>query len=174
MAPKQPWLTIIALSIPSPPNPLPTHLEETPPKFDPDKDILPEDHIKQFMLPLNLMNVQHEDVVCRLFYFNFQGKASSWFFSLSLRSITSCKQFEIAFMTKFGDNKTSGILFLEISKININKNENVKDFNHRVITLLNRIPDKPTEVVQIEVYTITLLPLVSMFVKRKEKKNFGG
>ena len=40
--------------------------------------------------------------------------------------------------------------------------------NQRFITLLNKIPDKPVEAVQIEYYTSTLPPLVAMFVKRKE------
>ena len=71
-------------------------------------------------------------------------------------------------MTQFNDDKTSMILFLEISRIRTNKKEKVKDFNHRFITLLNRIPDKPTEVVQIEFYTVAFPPPLSMFVKRKE------
>ena len=57
MAANQPWLTITTLSTPSPQNPLLKHPEKIMPKFDPDKDILPEDHIKQFMLTLNLINV---------------------------------------------------------------------------------------------------------------------
>ena len=36
------------------------------------------------------------------------------------------------------------------------------------MTLLNKIPDKPMKVVEIEFYTIALLPLVAMFVKTKE------
>ena len=69
MEANQPWFTINALAIPGPQNPLPRHREKIFSKFDPNNDVLPEDHIKQFMLTLNLMNVQHEDVVCRLFYF---------------------------------------------------------------------------------------------------------
>jgi hypothetical protein len=72
-------------------------------------------------------------------------------------------------MIQFGDDKTSGILFLEISTIKINKKEKVKDFNQIFIMLRNRIPDKSTEVVQSEFYTATLLPPIAMFVKRKEK-----
>ena len=73
MEANQPWIIINALSIGSPQNPLPKHLEKILPRLDPDKDILPKDHINQFMLSLNLMIVQHEDVVCGLFYFTFQG-----------------------------------------------------------------------------------------------------
>lgn len=72
MEANQPWLTIDAISIPISPNGLPRSLEKLLPKLDPDKDILPDDHIKQFMLTLRIMNVQHEDVVCRLFPYTFQ------------------------------------------------------------------------------------------------------
>ena len=59
-------------------------------------------------------------------------------------------------------------MFLEISRLRINKKENVKEFNQIFITLLNNIPDKPTKAVQIEYYTSALSPPVPMFVKRKE------
>ena len=54
--------------------------------------------------------------------------------------------------------------------MNTNRNEKVKDFNQIFITLLNRIPDKPTEAIQIELYTTTLLSPIAMFVKREENK----
>ena len=107
MEENQPWITIDSLSIPGAPNALPKSLEKLLPKFDPDKDVLSEDHIKQFMLNLRPMIVHHEDVLCKLFPYAFQGKASTWFFSLASRSITSWKQFEAAFMTQFEDDKTS-------------------------------------------------------------------
>ena len=83
------WLTVNALAIPRPQNPLPKHPEKLLPKFDPDDDILPKNHIDKFMLAMNIMNVQHEDVACRLFYSTLQGNASSWFFNLPSRLITS-------------------------------------------------------------------------------------
>ena len=115
------------------------------------------------------MNVEHEHVVCRLLSYTFVGKASTWFFSLVARLISSWKQFEIAFMTQFGDDKTTGILFLELSRIKINKREKIEDFNQIFITLLNRIPDNPAKYFQIEFYTTSFPSLVSMFVKSKEK-----
>ena len=61
---------------------------------------------------------------------------------------------------------------MELSRLRINKIEKFKEFNQRFITLLNRIPDKTTEAIQIEYYT-TALPLpVAMFVKRKEIRTF--
>jgi hypothetical protein len=123
MAANQPWLTISTLSIPGPQNPLPKHPKRLLPKFDPNKVILPKDHIMQFMLTLSLMNVQHEDVVCMSFFFTLQGKASSWFFSLAPRSIISWQLFETNFITQFRDDKTSSTLFLEISSIRIKYKE---------------------------------------------------
>ena len=93
-----------------------------------------------------------------------------WFFSLVARSVTYWKQFEIIFMTHFEDDKTFGVLFLELSRIKINKREKIKDFNQRFITLLNWIPNKPIEVFQIEFYIVVLPPLVAMFIKSKEKQ----
>ncbi|CAF4208609.1 unnamed protein product, partial [Adineta steineri] len=52
------WLTINALVIPVPQNPLPKHPEKLLPKFDLDDDILPKNHIDKFMLSMNIMNVQ--------------------------------------------------------------------------------------------------------------------
>ena len=48
-------------------------------------------------------------------------------------------------MTQFGDDKTFGLLFLELSRLKFNKKEKVKYFNQRFITLLNQNLDKPTE-----------------------------
>ena len=71
-------------------------------------------------------------------------------------------------MTQFDNDKKLGIFFLDISRIRINKKEKVKDFNQIFITPLNKILDKPTEVVQIDFYTTALPPPVARFVKRKE------
>jgi hypothetical protein len=149
MESNQPWLVINALTIPGPQNPLPRHPEKLLPKFDLENDILPEDHINKVILAMNLINLQHEDVVCKLFFFTLQGKTSSWFFNLAPRSMTSWQQFETDFITQFGDDKTSGTFFLELSRIRINKKKKVKDLNQIFITLLNRIPDNPSKAVQI-------------------------
>ena len=93
------WLTMNAIVVPGAQHPLPKHLEKLLPKFDPENDVSPEDHIKQFMLSLRLMDVQHEDVVYKLFPYTFVRKASTWFFSLTAGSIASWQQFETTFLT---------------------------------------------------------------------------
>ena len=69
---------------------------------------------------------------------------------------------------RFGDDKTSGTLLLELARLKINENEKVKEFNQRFITLLNKIPDKPPVAIQVEYYTIAFPLTIAMFVKRKE------
>ena len=123
MEANRPWLVSDAISIPSAQYPFPKHPENIIPKFDSDNNVLPEDHIKRFMLSLRLMNVEHEDVVCRYFSYTFVGKVSMRFFSLAARSITSWQQFKTSFITQFGDDKTNGIMFLELSQMKINKRE---------------------------------------------------
>jgi hypothetical protein len=125
------------------------------------------------MLAVRLMNVQHEDVVCRLFPYTFENKSSTWYFSLAQASITSWNAFETTFIEKFGEDKTPTTLVLDLSRIKMDAKEKVKDFNQRFLTLMNKIPQasKPTEDVSIEFYTSTLPISMEMFVKRDEKNN---
>ena len=99
MEANRPWLAMDSIAVPSAQHPLPKHPKKLLSKFDPDNEVTPEDHIKQFLIPLILTVLQHEDVVCRLFPYTFVGQDSTWFFSLAARSIASWKQFEIAFLS---------------------------------------------------------------------------
>ena len=51
-------------------------------------------------------NVIHEDVVCSLFPYYFEGQASDCYFSLEADSINSWQQFEALFLQNFGDDST--------------------------------------------------------------------
>ena len=97
------WLTNDDISIPGTSHPFPKHPQNFLPKYDHDDGVLPKYHIKQFMNALNLMNVEHEDVVCILFPHTLEGKATKWFFNLAPGSITSWKKLEEAFMEEFSD-----------------------------------------------------------------------
>jgi hypothetical protein len=79
--PARPWLDQDAVAVPGAQHPLPKHPEKWLPKFDPDSKQIAEDHIKKFMLAIRLRNVEHEDVVCRLFPYTFEGNASTWYFA---------------------------------------------------------------------------------------------
>ncbi|CAF1475518.1 unnamed protein product [Adineta steineri] len=62
MEDNKPWLAVDTIAVLGAQHPLPKHPKNLLPKFDPDNDVTPEDHIKQFMLSLRLMDMQHEDV----------------------------------------------------------------------------------------------------------------
>ena len=117
--------------------------------------------------------MQHEDVFCILFPYTFVGQASTWFFSLAPGSITSWKQFETTFISQFGDDKTSGMMVLELSRMRCDKKDRIKDFNQRFINNLNRIPEKPTKSIQVEFYTTALPPSIAMFVKARHKRTLA-
>ena len=61
------WRDRTPLNLPTPLHDFPKHPERALPKFDPGKDISVEDHLQSFYLALELLDVEHEDVVCRLF-----------------------------------------------------------------------------------------------------------
>ena len=170
MAANRPLLAMDSIAVPDIQHPLPKHPEKLLPKFDLDNDVSPEDHIKQFMLSLRLLDVQHHDVVCVLFPYTFVGQASTWFFSVVAGSIASWQQFETTFPSHFGDDRTSGVLDLELSRMIFDKNDKVKDFNQSFINLLNNIPKKPIKSIQVEFYTTTLPPTIAMFVKARDKR----
>jgi hypothetical protein len=44
----------------------------------------PKDHIKNFYLAIIFLNVEHEDVVCKLFPYNFENKSSTWYFNFPI------------------------------------------------------------------------------------------
>jgi len=73
----QPWLARDSLVIPSQLHNLHRNPEKLLPKFDPKTSGFPEDHIKKFILAIRLMNLQHKDVLCRLFPYNFENSTST-------------------------------------------------------------------------------------------------
>ena len=77
------------------------HLEKLLLKFDLETYRFLEDHIKKFILAIRLMNVQHEDVVCRIFPYTFENLASTWYFNLLVGSITSWIKFQKKLLDKF-------------------------------------------------------------------------
>jgi hypothetical protein len=169
--PARPWLDQDAVAVPGPQHPLPKHPEKWLTKFDPDSKRTAEDHIMKFMLDIRLCNVEHEDVVCKLFPYTFEGNASTWYFAQQPRTITSWEKFESIFLEKFGDGKPPEVLVMDLSNLKMNAKEKVKDFNQRFLTLKNRIPTDamPAESLVIAYYTKALHQSIAIWVKRSKK-----
>ena len=62
--PQLPWLRTTTIVVPGVQHPLPKHSDKLLPKFNPDNKEPAKVHVDKFMLVVQTMNVQHEDVVC--------------------------------------------------------------------------------------------------------------
>jgi hypothetical protein len=160
-----------ALTVPKRVHNLPRHREKLLPKFDHETSRLPEDHITKFILAIRLMNIQHEDLVCRIFPYTFENSSSTWYFKLLVGSITSWTKFQKDFLDKFVEETTIGALMTELFATTMSLKEKVKEFNQRFTTILNKFqPEaKPTLELQIEVYANVVPTSISIFLKRDAK-----
>jgi hypothetical protein len=127
--------------------------------------------MKKFILAIRLMNIQHADVVCRIFPYTFDTSASTWYFNFPIGSITSWTKFQKDFLDKFAEETTTGASMAELFVATMSSKEKVKEFNQWFTTILNKFqPEaKPTQEFQIEVYANALPASISMFVKRTTK-----
>ena len=138
------------------------------PKFDLGKGISVDDHLQSFYLDLELLAVEHEDVVCKMFPNTFKTKALAWYFGLPANSITNWDTFEILFKGKFGSQRTTATLMKELLSLRMEKKEKVQDFSQRVAAHLNNFSAaiKHVEETLMEYYNSTLSSDITIFVKR--------
>jgi hypothetical protein len=61
---RRPWLALGVVVVPGPVHDHPKNPEKFLSKFDLDNRESPKHHVNKSMLAVNLMGVQHEDVVC--------------------------------------------------------------------------------------------------------------
>ena len=127
--PPLPWLIISVVVVPRVQHQLPKHLDKLLPKFHSDSKEAAKNHIDNLILVVQTMNVQHEDVVCRLFLLTFEGNESTWYFCLVQGSISNWVEFSQAFLDKFVEDKTPASLALELSRIKIDNKKWIMDFN---------------------------------------------
>ena len=149
----------------------PPHPKSSLPKFDPVEGIYVDNHLQSFFLALEVLVVEHEDAVYRLFPHTLKAKASSWYLGLQENSITDWDTFERLFKSKFGHQRTTSTLMKELLSLRMDKKDKVQDFIQRFAAHLNNISVviKPTKETLMEYFTSTLSPDITMFVKRSVK-----
>ena len=130
-----------------------------------------DDHLQNFFLALQILVVEHDDVVCILFPHTFKAKEASWYFGLQENSIKNWDTFEILFKGKFGSQRTIATLMKELLALRMDKKEKVQDFSQRFVAHLNNfsVAIKPAEDTLIEYYTSTLSSDLAILVKRSVK-----
>ena len=134
-----------------------------------------DDHIQSFFLDLEALDVEHEDVACRIFPHTLKVKVASWYLRLEANSIIDWDTFERMFKSKFCSQRTTAALMKELLALKKEKKEKVQDFTHRFATHLNNFSTaiKPTEETLIEYYTSALSPDMAMFAKRSVKASLA-
>jgi hypothetical protein len=82
------------------------------------------------------MNLQHQDVVMKLFFDSLVGDAKAQYNSLPNKSIKTWEDFEISFLRKWGDEKDEAFLFSEFDNIEKHEQEPIREFNARFDALV--------------------------------------
>jgi hypothetical protein len=169
------WMSQGALNLVGPLHEMPRKSDNILPKFDPEISGSPGDHLNNFFLATHMLNVQHEDTVCRLFPYTFSSRASTWYFSLSPNSITSWDNFERVFIRKFRERKIIASLYKELGAIKMDKRKKVKYFNQIFLNVLTKFTNDtaPSQSLAIEYYMASLIPSMGMFFKGDNKKTLA-
>ena len=159
------WKARSPLNLTPPLHTLPQAFEKLLPKFDPDENIVVDDHLQSFYLSIEGLRAgEHEDVVCILFPHTLKGAATSWYFGLPANSIPDWDTFERIFRSKYAAQKTHASLMKGLGLLKKEKDEKVHNFTQRFSTYLKKFSetDRPLDKVLIEYYTSALGPKLSI------------
>ena len=104
------WRDRSLLNLTPPLHDMPMNFDQSFPKFEPNEGIFVDDHLQSFYLDLEGLQVEHEDVVYRLFPRTLKFKAVSWYFALQENSIPNWNTFERLFRNKYGTQRTTTAL----------------------------------------------------------------
>ena len=130
-----------------------------------------DDHLQKKFLDIELLAIEHEDVVCIFFPHTFKAKESTWYFPLPTNSITNWDTFERLFKGNFCSQRTTSSLMKKLFSLRMDKKDKVWDFSERFSSHLNNFSAaiKPAEETLMEYYTSALFPDIAMFVRRSIK-----
>ena len=100
-------------------------------KFSKNNVVTGEEHLKKFIDMLNDYEVEHEDVVMKLFVHSLTEDARDWFRRFLDDSINSWNDLETLFKEKYGEKKIFIFMSNDFNNIKRNPNESAFDFNVR-------------------------------------------
>ena len=86
------------------------------------------------------MNVEHLDVVLRLFVQSLDGEARKWFKSLANNAITTWEEMGNFFTLKWGEKRDHGCVLTKFNALKKKHNKGVTEFIKRFNKLYNNIP----------------------------------
>lgn len=128
------------LQLPQPFNQMPWDYLRTLPHFTGEDEQVAENHVSVFCNFANSLNVEHLDVILRLFVQSLEGEARKWFKGLPNNSIPSWEEMEHLFMQKWGEKRDHWYSLTEFNAINKKFDETVVEFVRRFNKLYNSLP----------------------------------
>jgi len=97
-------------------------------KYDLDKIVKVEDHVDNFFLHLQKLEVRYNYVACRILPHTLDGREIVWYHNLPPKSIQNWRGFKKIFLVKC-DDKTLAMLLKELGNLNMEQKEKVKELN---------------------------------------------
>jgi len=165
------WMTQGPLALLADLHKMPKQTERMNIKFNPDITLKVEDHLDNFYMQLQTLEVRHDDVACRLFPCTLDDRVAACYHSLPPNSIQNLGAFKRMFLENFVDDKTLAMLLKELGSLKMEGKEKVKDFNQRFTRILNKFAadTKPHDSIIVDYYTSALPTNIAQFVKRAVK-----
>lgn len=140
-------------------------------KFEPESAVKAGDHLDNFYLQLQTLEVQYENVACRLFLCTLDGRTTIWYHNLPINSIHNWGTFNCIFLEKYVDDRTLAMFPKELGSLYMEEKEKVKYLNQRFLRIWNKFSAdmKPHDIITVDYYTSTLPTSIVQFVKRAMK-----
>lgn len=166
------WMTQGPLSLLDVMHKIPKRAERMNINFNPDSVMKAEDHLDNFYLQLQTLEICYDNIACRLFPCTLDGQAAAWYHSLPPNSMQNWVSFKRMFLENLVDDKTPAMLLKELGSLKMEGKDKVKDFNQRFVRILNKFvaDTKPHDSIAVDYYTSALPTTITQFFKRAAKR----
>ena len=105
------------LALPQPLNDIPQDSLERLPRFSKEYNNFAQRHIETLCAFTENVNVEHLDVVLRLFVQSLDGEARKWFKSLADHIVHTWEEMENFFTLKWGENRGHGYVLADFNAL---------------------------------------------------------
>ena len=96
----------------------------------------PKKHLDRFFTICDIHLILYDDVMVRVFLQTLVGPAYDWYLYFPIGSITCFNDIEDAFLLRYSQLMAYHTLLTEFTKIHLEKNKEIRDFNLRFFRTL--------------------------------------
>jgi hypothetical protein len=132
-----------------------------------------EDHLAKFLQVVGDFDVEHEDVVMRMFVLTLEEEARAWYKSLPNDFINGWDSFQDKFTERWENTQDIFFLYTVFSIIKKHESETVFQFNTRFSKFYNRIPYRlrPNEDIALIYYLEAFDGIFWVFLRNEDPQN---